>query len=263
MTAVIIIPSRYASSRFPGKPLAPISGRSLIERVWRIADAVFPKVTVFVATDDDRIENHAKTFGAKVIRTGAECRNGSERVHEAVLKCGLNPDIIVNFQGDTPLTPPWVLAALIEEMRARTEIQLATPVVRLSAADHENAISKIGKNVGGTYAVGALDGRALYFSRFPLPFVRHDVKGKVEGQLPFFKHLGIYAYRPEVLARYITLEPTPLEQLEQLEQLRALENGIPIHLVEVELRGRALASVDTPEDALEVEELLRTQGDVV
>ena len=263
MSAVIVIPSRYSSSRFPGKPLAPIAGRTLLERVWRIAKAVDSKPEVLIATDDPRIETHATHFGARVVMTDAECRNGSERTYQALQRSGLDPSIVINLQGDTPITPPHVLGALIAAMESRPEIMIGTPGVRLSLDQHDAAMTRIGKNVGGTYAAVAHNGQALYFSRFPIPFVRPDVRHKAPVPFPFFKHLGIYAFRPAVLRRYIELSPTPLEQLEQLEQLRALEHGIPIHLVEVDLKGRTIASVDTPEDAAEVERILATQGDVV
>lgn len=263
MSAVIVIPARYGSSRYPGKPLVNIAGKSLLERVWRIAMAVTSKPEVLVATDDPRIQEHASGFGARVVLTDAGCRNGSERTQQALERSGLSPRIVVNLQGDTPLTPPHVLGSLIAAMEARPEIQIGTPGVRLTLADHDAAMARIGKNVGGTYAATALNGEALYFSRFPLPYVRPDVRQSAPSPFPFFKHLGIYAFRPQVLARYIELSPTPLEQLEQLEQLRALEHGIPIHVVEVDLKGRKIASVDTPEDATEVERILAAQGDVV
>lgn len=263
MSAVIVIPARYGSSRYPGKPLIKIAGVSLLERVWRIARAVEPKVEVLIATDDKRIEEHAQQFGAQVVMTDPDCRNGSERTHQALTRSGLSPSVVVNLQGDTPLTPPHVLGRLIAAMEARSEILIGTPAVRLTIEDHHAAITRIGKNVGGTYVATAQSGQALYFSRFPIPFVRSDVKLKAQSPLPFFKHIGIYAYRPAVLERYISLPPTPLEELEQLEQLRALEHGIPLHVVEVDLMGRTLASVDTPEDAAEVERILKAEGDVV
>jgi 3-deoxy-manno-octulosonate cytidylyltransferase (CMP-KDO synthetase) len=263
MSAVIVIPARYGSSRYPGKPLIKIAGVSLLERVWRIARAVKPKVEVLIATDDKRIEEHAQQFGAQVVMTDPDCRNGSERTHQALIRSGLSPSIVVNLQGDTPLTPPHVLGNLIAAMEARPEILIGTPGVRLTLAEHDAAMGRIGKNVGGTYAAAALNGQALYFSRFPLPYVRPDVRDTIRAPFPFFKHLGIYAFRPQVLAQYITLSPTPLEELEQLEQLRALEHGIPIYLVEVDLKGRQIASVDTPEDAAEVERILKAEGDVV
>jgi 3-deoxy-manno-octulosonate cytidylyltransferase (CMP-KDO synthetase) len=148
-------------------------------------------------------------------------------------------------------------------MEGNPEIEIGTPGVRLTLADHSAAVQRIGANVGGTYVATTSSGKALYFSRFPIPFIRNDVKDKAPKPLPFFKHIGIYAFRPDVLARVIALPPSPLEQLEQLEQLRALENDISINVVEVDLRGRKLASVDTPDDALEVERILAAQGDVV
>ncbi|NDC39358.1 MAG: 3-deoxy-manno-octulosonate cytidylyltransferase [Proteobacteria bacterium] len=263
MAAAIIIPVRYQSTRFPGKPLVQIAERSMIERVWRIATAADPTADVIIATDDSRIETHATGFGARVVMTDTTCRNGSERTHQALQRSGLAPSIVVNLQGDTPLTPPHVLGNLIAAMEARSEILIGTPGVRLSLEEHDAAMGRIGRNTGGTYVATALNGQALYFSRFPLPYVRADRRHAVPTPFPFFKHLGIYAFRPQVLAHYIDLPPTPLEELEQLEQLRALEHGIPLHVVEVDLRGRRIASVDTPEDAAEVERILADQGDVI
>jgi 3-deoxy-manno-octulosonate cytidylyltransferase (CMP-KDO synthetase) len=263
MSALIVIPARYGSSRFPGKPLHQIAGLTLLQRVWRIARASSTSAEVLIATDDERISMHAKSFGATVVMTDTDCRNGSERTHQALQRSGLNPKIVINLQGDTPLTPPEVLNSLISAMEGNPEIEIGTPGVRLTLADHSAAVQRIGANVGGTYVATTSSGKALYFSRFPIPFIRNDVKDKAPKPLPFFKHIGIYAFRPDVLARFIALPPSPLEQLEQLEQLRALENDISINVVEVDLRGRKLASVDTPDDALEVERILAAQGDVV
>ncbi len=258
-SAVIIIPSRYGSTRFPGKPLAIIAGRSLLQRVWLIAKAVPDISQVIVATDDERIRAHAASFGAECLMTSPQCRNGSERACEVMEKLPQRPGIIVNLQGDAVLTPPHVIAALLDAMRKDASIELATPAVRLSEtqrASLENA--KQQSEVSGTYVVFDTKHRALYFSRAPIPNIR---KSGVSASA--FRHIGIYAYRPAILERLVKLPPTPLEQAEQLEQLRALEHGIPIAVVEVDYHGRTAWSVDAPDDVKMVERILASEGEPV
>lgn len=260
-SSVIVIPSRYDSSRFPGKPLAEIAGVSLLQRVWRIASSVKNVERVLVATDDDRIRAHAQDFGAEVILTSSGCRNGTERVHEAIQSAGIQADVIINFQGDTPLIPPHILQALVDFMRSSPEVRLATPAVRLSNSEVEKylANTRAGK-VGGTFVTFDKSDRALYFSKNIIPFPR---EASADGSYPVHKHIGIYAYRRETLKTYLGLEPGVFEAAEGLEQLRALENGIPIHLVHVDFQGRTPWSVDNPEDVTEVEKIISKEGELV
>lgn len=256
----IVIPSRYSSTRFPGKPLALIAGKSLLNRVWDIARAAAAESDVFIATDDARIVEHARSFGAQVLLTSAACRNGTERVHEALGQLKRPAQVIVNLQGDAVLTPPGILRTLIATMQSSPETQIGTPAVRLTIAQLREAVAARTRGEStGTFVVFDRDHRALYFSKSPIPHFR-----KLDADpIPLFKHIGIYAYRPDALAHLVRLAPTPLENAEQLEQLRALENGISIKVVEVSYEGRTAWSVDAPEDIGYVEEILRREGEIL
>lgn len=257
MQSAIVIPARFGSSRFPGKPLHPIRGISLLERTWRIASEAGADL-VLVATDDERIEMHAQSFGAQVVRTSDRLENGTERVHEAIKNFGVNPQIILNLQGDAVLTPPWVLSELLEAMRRDPSIKMATPASKLSLQQYQElAAKKASGIVGGTLVVFDKKGNALYFSKSPIPYVR-----KAGDDSPLYRHIGLYAYTKETLEQYLQLAPSPLEKTEGLEQLRALENCIPIRVVPVDYRGRTHWSVDSPEDVDKVEEIIAAQGEL-
>lgn len=257
----MVIPARYGSSRFPGKPLAPVAGRSLLERVWRIAQAVPSISRVCVATDDERIAAHVRAFGGVALMTSAACTNGSERVHEALSLLGGKPSVVVNLQGDAVLMPPWVIGALVDEMRRDPSVQIATPAVRLSKAQYESMLKSKGQGiVSGTTVTFGASGDALYFSKGIIPFIRSAPSGE---ESPVFQHIGVYAYTPQALAKYVSLPVGRFEAVEQLEQLRALEHGIPIRVVEVSLRGRTMWSVDNPQDVPQCEEIISREGELV
>ena len=259
MQVVIVIPARYASKRFPGKPLHVIAGRSMIERVHSIANSLTQVSEVLVATDDERILAEVKRFGGRAVSTSHDCTNGTERVFEAVSNLDSKPDIVINFQGDTPLTPPSVLEDLIAVMRSDSEVEIATPAVRLSVDELERF--KESKQVtpsSGCTVVFDKNKDALYFSKAIIPFVRTT---PADGP-PVWRHLGIYGYRFSALEKYLSLEPSSLELVEGLEQLRALENGMKIRIVPTDLKGRRLWSVDSPEDAQRVEAILAEQGEL-
>ncbi|MEM8698494.1 MAG: manno-octulosonate cytidylyltransferase [Pseudomonadota bacterium] len=271
MTVAIVIPARYASSRFPGKPLALLTGadgqaKSLIQRSWEAAIAVPGVAQVVVATDDGRIAEAAERFGAQVVMTSETCRNGTERCADALPALG-DAEIVVNLQGDAPLTPPWFIEALIAAMTARPEIEVATPVLRCdqAALDGFLADRRAGR-VGGTTAVFDRTGRALYFSKEVIPYTGAlDTSSKGAGSnpdapLPVFHHVGVYAYRPSVLIAYAAMEDGPLERLEGLEQLRFMEQGHPVHCVEVDARGAGFWEVNNPEDIPRVERMLKERG---
>ncbi|WP_325166327.1 3-deoxy-manno-octulosonate cytidylyltransferase [Thermohalobaculum xanthum] len=262
--AWIIIPARYASTRYPAKPLADLRGatgeaRSLIRRAWDAAMAVTGVDRVLVATDDARIADHARGFGAEVTMTSPDCANGTERCAEAIAGLTRPPGIVVNLQGDAPLTPPWFVEALVEAMRADPAMEVATPVLRCDeeALDGFVADRRAGR-VGGTTAVMDRRGRALYFSKEVLPYAdpakRHAV--------PVFHHVGVYAYRPPALARYVGLDAGQLETSEGLEQLRFLEHGIAVQCVEVEARGASFWELNNPEDVPRIEKVLAARGTV-
>ncbi len=259
MAVIAVIPARYGSSRFPGKPLHVIAGLPMVERVRRLAEAAESVDRVLVATDDARILEAVKGFGGEAVMTPETCRNGTERVFEAVRRTAAPEDVILNLQGDAPLTPPWVIEAVAAEMKADARLPMATPAVELTA-EGEAAMraSKAAGEVGGTTVVFGADRNALYFSKAVIPFQRHPEAGT-----PVFKHIGLYAYRFEVLAKLVAMEPSPLERAESLEQLRALENGVPIRVVLTDYRGRTPWSVDSPADAERVESILRAEGEIV
>lgn len=263
MKTVIIIPARYASTRYPGKPLVELdlpdgSRKSLIQMSFEAAKSVRGVDDVFVATDDDRISNASKAFGAKVIMTSEDCANGTERCAEAMKNAGLTADIIVNLQGDAPLTPPWFVEALIEAVKNDTSVGMATPVLRCDAQTYAHFTEdRRNGRVGGTTAVFNKSNDALYFSKEVVPFVD---PGKLPDPIPVFHHVGVYAYRPAALEAYGSWASGPLEGLEGLEQLRFLENGQPIRCVEVDGKGRVFWELNNPEDVPRIESVLRTQA---
>ena len=261
MEIAIVIPARYGSKRFPGKPMAPIRGASLLHRVWLIARAVTGVTQVHVATDDERVAEHAHGFGAAVIMTSPECENGTVRVHQAMRGLPRPPDAVINFQGDAVLTPPWVLQGLVDAFHADPSAQLVTPAVHLSWDELEELReSKRKTPFSGTLVVFDRFMNALYFSKTIIPSLRTR---NPDQPPPVYRHIGLYGYRFETLERMAALAPTPLEQAEGLEQLRALENGIPIRVVLTDYRGRTHWSVDSPEDAAMVETLIARDGELV
>jgi 3-deoxy-manno-octulosonate cytidylyltransferase (CMP-KDO synthetase) len=265
MDACIIIPARYASTRYPGKPLATLAGasgvrRTLIERSVMAARAASGgAIPIYVATDDDRIATEARRIGADVILTSDTCRNGTERVAEAVARAGITAEIIVNLQGDAPLTPAHFVTALIDAMRADPGCGMATPCLRCDAETVQNLLAdRAAGRVGATTVVSGHGGRALYFSKEVIPFT--NGRGVVDGVVPVFHHVGVYAYRPAALAAYSAWEPGPLETLEGLEQLRFLENGHEIRTVEVTAPGAVFWELNNPSDVPLIEGYLARMG---
>ena len=266
--AVIVIPARYASTRYLAKPLATLRGasgtpRSLIERSVRAAqkgaEDAGGGIAVYVATDDARIADEAQRIGAEVIMTSESCRNGTERVAEAVARAGLSQEIIVNLQGDAPLTPAHFVTALIGAMRADPATGIATPVLRCDAEAVQNFIAdRAAGRVGATTVVSNRLGQALYFSKEVIPFT--NGLGVVAGEVPVFHHVGVYAYRRPALAAYMGWEPGPLELLEGLEQLRFLENGHPVRTVEVTAPGAKFWELNNPSDVPLIEGYLAQMG---
>lgn len=258
MTVIAVIPARYGSTRFPGKPLHEIAGVPMAERVRRLAAAAPSIDRVLVATDDDRIATAIKGFGGEAVMTPESCRNGTERCYEAVKAFASPEDVIVNLQGDAPLTPPWVIDAAAAAMAEDPALQLATPAVALTEDAYAKlASAKAAGEVGGTTVVFDKAMNALYFSKAIIPFRREDAG------VPVHKHIGLYAYRFKTLETLVALEPTPLERTESLEQLRALENGIPIRIVMTDYRGRTPWSVDSPRDAEIAAQIIAREGEIV
>ena len=264
MPVLIVIPARHASSRYPGKPLAPLKGvhgleKSLIRRSWEVAQAVSGGPRVVVATDDARIRQAAEGFGAEVVMTSENCANGTERCAEAVEALGGGFDIVVNLQGDAPLTPAWFIEDLVAGLRADPGAEVATPVLRCDGAALNALLAdRRAGRVGGTTAVFAQDGRALYFSKEVLPFTGRTFADV--DPTPVFHHVGVYAYRPEALAAYPGWKTGTLEGLEGLEQLRFLEHGRPVLCVEVKAQGRQFWELNNPEDVPRIEAMLAAMG---
>lgn len=255
--AAIVIPARYGSTRFPGKPMHPISGIPMLERVCRIARAVKNCSRVVVATESDPVAAFARSFGAEVVMTSDRPRNGTERVFEAVVAGTIRDDIVVNLQGDAVLSPPWVLEAMIEEMVRDSRIDAITPAVRLDETAFANfAAHKVSNKSSGTTVVFDQNSNALYFSKQILPFVR------TPGFTHVYRHIGLYGYRQTLLADYCRLAPSPLEQTEGLEQLRLLENGLKMRVLEVDYRGRTHASIDTHDDVKFAEDIIAREGEL-
>ncbi|MCJ8191579.1 3-deoxy-manno-octulosonate cytidylyltransferase [Sphingomicrobium aestuariivivum] len=258
---VIIIPARYASQRFPGKPLAMLKGRdgvskSLIRRSWEAAMTVRGADGVYVATDDERIATHVRDFGGEVLMTPANCGNGTERCARALEALDDEPEMVVNLQGDAPLTPHWFVEPLMAALRTHDDVDMVTPVLRADAAHYEALLAdRRAGRVGGTTVVRNAKGHALYFSKEVLPFIAPEEAAGM-AQLPVFHHVGVYAYRPEVLRRYLEYPVGTLERLEGLEQLRFLEQGRAILCEEVDARGRVFWELNNPEDVERIERAL-------
>ncbi|SEG60159.1 3-deoxy-manno-octulosonate cytidylyltransferase (CMP-KDO synthetase) [Thalassococcus halodurans] len=261
MKSVIFIPARYASSRYPGKPLVELTGadgvkKSLIQRSWEAAKAVDGVDAVYVLTDDDRIRDAALAFGADVLMTSSDARNGTERCAEGLAQLEGQPDVVVNLQGDAPLTPAWFIEDLLAAVAADEEVQMATPVLRCDKETLTNFVTdRLNSRVGGTTAAIRPDGKALYFSKEVLPYV-----GSLDNPPEVWHHVGVYAYRPKALAAYGSWPEGPLEKAEGLEQLRFLENGWPITCVPVEGRGRVFWELNNPIDVERIEAVLKQEG---
>jgi 3-deoxy-manno-octulosonate cytidylyltransferase (CMP-KDO synthetase) len=239
MMIIGIIPSRYASTRLPGKPLIKIAGKTLIERVYRRAEMSDLK-KIIVATDDNRIEEEVASFGGNVVLTG-EHYSGTDRIAEAAEKelC----DAVVNIQGDEPLISPDIINIIAGSLRDNPWADITT-----AASEIENTTEIDDPNV--VKVVFDVNGRALYFSRSRIPF---NKKSDNKPHIKYYKHIGIYGYRKEFLKKFISMKSS-LETAESLEQLRALENGYSIHVSQVNYTG---AAVDTIEDIAKVESMIR------
>lgn len=259
-SAVIIIPARMASTRFPNKPLALIKGKTMIERVWRIAKAVPQASEVIIATDDENLKKFAESFGATVVMTSPECLTGTDRVAEASRILSQNHTIFFSFQGDAVLTPPSVIESVLQAMLLSPTIQMATPAVHLTGrALSDFVASKRGGSSSGTTVTFDKKGRALYFSKALIPYNREEL----HPDRMVYRHIGLYAYRIETLQALSNLPEGVFEKSEKLEQLRALENGIPIQVIQVDYKGRTHGSVDRPEDISFVEKVIEKEGELV
>ena len=243
MKYIAVIPARYASTRFPGKPLAMLGGKTVIQRVCEQVASILPEV--YVATDDERIFRAVEAFGGRAVMTRTDHKSGTDRIEEAVEKIGTLADVVINVQGDEPFIQPSQVETLMH-LFDNPETQIGTlgkPFETVEAVKNPNSPKIVVDNRGF----------ALYFSRSVIPFIRGVEESQWLGHYPFLKHLGIYAYRREVLAEVTRLPQGRLEKAESLEQLRWLENGyrIRVGLTDVETVG-----IDTPEDLSRAEQFL-------
>ena len=243
MNFTAIIPARYASTRFPGKPLALLGNKPVIQHVYEQASSVLSDV--WVATDDDRIREAVKKFGGRVVMTRADHKSGTDRIEEAAEKTGTQADVVINIQGDEPFVQPSQIKTLMQ-LFDNADTQIGT------LGKHFENIEAV-NNPNSPKIVTDKQGFALYFSRSVIPYIRGAQDNEWLSHFPFLKHLGLYAYRREVLHEITQLPQSPLEIAESLEQLRWLENGyrIRVGLTDVETVG-----IDTPEDLQRAEEFL-------
>jgi 3-deoxy-manno-octulosonate cytidylyltransferase (CMP-KDO synthetase) len=239
LRALGVIPARYASTRFPGKPLAPLGNGSLLSAVWSAADAASRLTRVIVATEDARIVEACRGYGAEAMMTSPDHASGTDRAAEVVRRVGEPFDLVVNIQGDEPFVTPGSLDTLVAAFDGRPDLAMATLAEPLDDAQDLS-------DPGVVKVVTAGDGKALYFSRSPIPYHRGSGGQPVGGSLAgYLKHQGIYAYRIDTLVRLTGMAPSPLELAESLEQLRALQAGIGIQVLPSDFKSIA---VDTPAD---------------
>jgi len=237
MRVVAIIPARYASTRFPGKPLIDIGGKSMIQRVVEQVQTCNVVTEVIVATDDERILQHVANLGMRCIMTSPHHPSGTDRCLEAYELSGVQADFILNVQGDEPFVDAEQLNALAQ-LIARPEVSIATLAKKITDAETLFDSSKV-KVVMNAHS------QALYFSRQAIPFNRSFEQAVWHSQHAYYKHLGLYAYKPTILKEICALQPSSLEKAESLEQLRWVENGYSIHVAITEIESPA---IDTPDD---------------
>ncbi len=242
MKTAVVIPARYGSMRFPGKVLAMLRGKPIVQWVWECAMKSKADL-VLVATDDDRVYNTVESFGGKAVMTSPNHPSGSDRIMEAVKD--IDADIIINVQGDEPSMPPELIDRLIDLMSGADAPDMGTVIVPCKRED-------VADNPNKPKVVISADGYALYFSRAMIPFLR---EGGTE--MKVYRHWGIYAYQRAALERFVSLPEGNLEKCEKLEQLRALENGMRIKTIETTYDG---VDVNTPEDLKEAEKLFAGKG---
>lgn len=243
MKFIGIIPARYASTRFPGKPLAVLGGKTVIQRVYEQATSVLGEA--YVATDDERIKAAVEGFGGQAVMTRNDHKSGTDRIEEAAGKIGTDADVIINIQGDEPFIQRSQIETLCHLFDA-PETQIGTLGKRFETME---AV----ENPNSPKIVCDVRGFALYFSRSVIPFIRGRERSDWFGEFPFLKHLGVYAYRRNVLAEITKLPQSPLEKAESLEQLRWLQNGYRIRVGETDVET---VGIDTPEDLVRAEEFL-------
>lgn len=265
MADLIVIPARYGSTRLPGKPLHPIAGRMLLERVAALAIAAARQlgdVDVLVATDDERIASTARELGLEAAMTSPEISSGSGRALAALRATGRTAELVVNLQGDAPFTAPAHIVEIVQSARA-SRADVTTPVVQLDWGRLDALIAhKRSTPASGTTCIRAPDGRALWFSKSVLPFMRKEAELRATEPLsPVLQHIGLYCYRTAALEAFEAAQPSRYEQLEGLEQLRLIELGLDIRAVIVPPARITMSGVDSPADVERAERLIAEFGD--
>lgn len=267
MKTLIVIPSRYASTRFPRKPLHEIAGKTLLARVVEIAQTACADGSgrrYVVATDHEDIAKHAAEIGAPVMMTDPDLPSGTDRALAATEQFAPDTDFIVNLQGDAPFTPPAYIDAIIEAAQTSPR-DVVTPIVQLSWQDLDIVRQQKQQTpFSGTSCVFREDGEALWFSKNILPAIRKERALRTTTDVsPVWRHIGLYGYKMTALKRFVSLPEGRYEKLEGLEQLRFLENGMRIEAVKVPSSASAMWGVDTPEDAAMAEQLIAKHGEPI
>ncbi len=270
MKTAIIIPARYASTRLPGKPLAMIAGQTMLQRVVKIAQVAAagdPDITVHIATEHQKIADHAAELSVPCLMTSEDCLTGTDRAEDATRQLPYTPDFVLSLQGDAPLTPPDFLTAMIASFK-KSPCDMITPVTQMTWAQLDKLReTKSTTPFSGTTAVfDETTGEAFWFSKQILPAMRKEdkLREKNPDLSPVYRHIGLYGYSRDMLAKYVTLPEGKFEAMEGLEQLRVLEHGFTIHCVPVDYKGRAsMSGVDSPEDVARAEELIAKHGELI
>lgn len=264
LRGLIVVPARYGSTRLPGKPLLKISGRTLLERVVsvaKIAAKLAGQCEVVVATDDNRIAEHAEDLGVDVAMTAAELNSGSSRAYSAAAQSTQPPELVINLQGDAPFIPPETVAGLILALR-EGGADVATPIYRLDwprldhLREHKRTVP-----FSGTCCIRADDGRAIWFSKNIIPAIRDEAALREQTYSPVWQHMGLYGYHFSALEWFASADTGHYERLEGLEQLRFLENGKTIATIAVEPPIHGVSGIDSPEDVAAAEASIAQFGD--
>jgi len=268
MSIKIIIPARYASTRFPGKPLTMIGGQTMLSRVVDVARKAIEQstqqgstdVTLAVATEDQRIADHAAELGVEGIMTSDNCKTGSDRVLEAIDSFDTPPDFVLGLQGDAPFTPISALTQMITAFQENPAIEVITPIINLRWSELDKLrAQKQTTPFSGTTCTIDKNGKALWFSKNIIPAIRGEEKLYTMSEFsPVYQHIGLYGYRTDILRKFVSLDEGVYEKLEGLEQLRLLENGISIQTIKLNVPlGLAQAGIDSPEDVARAEAILK------
>ena len=267
MKLAIAIPARYGSTRFAGKPLAMICGKSMLQRVSEVAQKAaepYGDVDIFITTEDQRIADHAAALGMPCIKTLANCPTGSDRVLSAIKQLDKYPDFIINLQGDAPFTPPSVIRQIFDHFKENPNSQVITPVHKLSWNDLDRLRKAKEKTpFSGTTAIINKNNQALWFSKNIIPAIRKEEALRKQNPLsPIYQHIGLYGFRSDILEKFCALPQSNYEHLEGLEQLRMLENNIEISIVEMDIdEGLIQSGIDSPQDLKRAEEHIKKHGE--